>query len=122
MREDVPSPISPMFGLEDTVFEVDEEETEQVALLTHMNSKRDKHANNDNKHVKFQSENSKKSATTANQSDSMNGAGSPKRKIETSQSESQHHGGQLLRQDAMKESDIEMQDMEKNSPQRKNSI
>lgn len=106
------TPLSPTFGLDDTVFEVDEEkeQTENDPLLHHMNSKSAKH-DHDSKHVTFQTQ----SSGSTSSKDTTDGPRSSDRKVQSAQSES-HHGGPLLRQDAMKESDIEMQGLSKKTP------
>lgn len=109
------SPLTPGFNLEDTVFEVDEENAEKEGdpLLNHMNSKSSKHSNDD-KHVKFQTSSEPSTITVSSKPTSTDGQRSTNQKLQSSQSE--HHGGQLFRQDAMKDSDcssVEMQDLGK---------
>lgn len=118
--------MSPKFNLEDTVFEEDEEtvRTEEDPLLRHMSSKsanqnansKSANQNADNKHVTFHTEEGVdktggtiSSTPKASKPPGDRSAGTPK--IQSTQSEIHH--GLLFRQDALNESDgnVELKDL-----------
>lgn len=119
----------PVFGLDDTVFEVDDEEPEDLPLLLNNNKTtkvaKPKSAENEHKHVTFQKQDeidqtkdvsADVKRTNAKDKEEMTSedVNAEKSKAGPSRAHSQHTG-HLLRQDAMKDPDsnviIQMQDL-----------
>ncbi|KAL4220521.1 hypothetical protein ACF0H5_020919 [Mactra antiquata] len=106
-------PMTPMFGLDDTVFEVDEEPNIDEPLLTNnnVNDKNIDSKDGDTKRVTFQKKDEIVSTSTQDTSggNSSGTASDPKLLTQTSQ-----HACHLFRQDAMKDPDsveIQMDEM-----------
>ncbi|XP_060597709.1 sodium/hydrogen exchanger 2-like, partial [Ruditapes philippinarum] len=118
----------PVFGLEDTVFEVEDEQQEGKPLLTNNNKTASvKNHENEHKHVTFEKQdemdntvvpqNNKAVNHNENIEGAVNRPGPPR-------SQSSQHSAHLLRQDAMKDPDtnveIQMQDLGKDSKEMPN--
>ena len=118
----------PVFGLEDTVFEVEDEIQEGKPLLTNNNktvADASKHPENEHKHVTFRNPGDDdvvpQNVKTVTDKAKMEG---PVNKPGPSRSQSSQHSAHLHRQDAMKDPDsnvdIQMQDLGKDNKEKPN--